>query len=258
MNSTSWQSPAAYLYVLRLDGPSLAWEYLRRNTEYRAEWAQRHRTHSDPAARWDLEVFEDPNLDARLARPVWRLDYGQRVRMQAADAVGEPGGLHRFSLWDLPGAKRMVHDGRHILLTGYAGDDAVHLALGQDLEDGAPFDFVIGPATDIKKTWRSLDKQRQFATAQRMAVSAVSGRPGRLALLHKRALQAFDGSVAGASQRDIARHLFGDESVARKWNPDSDMRAQVRHLLRRARDLVDGEFRDLIAKPSLKREMNAS
>lgn len=29
---------AAYLYVLRLDPPDLAWEYLRRRIDYRRQW----------------------------------------------------------------------------------------------------------------------------------------------------------------------------------------------------------------------------
>lgn len=32
---------AAYLYILSLDGPGVAWEYLRRNIGYAADW-QRH------------------------------------------------------------------------------------------------------------------------------------------------------------------------------------------------------------------------
>lgn len=32
---------AAYLYVLSLDGPARAWEYLRRNDRYRDAWQQR-------------------------------------------------------------------------------------------------------------------------------------------------------------------------------------------------------------------------
>lgn len=36
--STAWRAQAAYLYVLDLDGPALAWEYLRRNAVYQAAW----------------------------------------------------------------------------------------------------------------------------------------------------------------------------------------------------------------------------
>ncbi|MFV3093976.1 transcriptional regulator domain-containing protein, partial [Pseudomonas sp. GW6] len=30
-----WYPTAAYLYTLHLDGPALAWEYLRRHPDYR-------------------------------------------------------------------------------------------------------------------------------------------------------------------------------------------------------------------------------
>jgi hypothetical protein len=44
-----WHPSAAYLYVLHLDGPALAWEYLRRNLEYQHVW-QRHRHRSQHEA----------------------------------------------------------------------------------------------------------------------------------------------------------------------------------------------------------------
>ncbi|NPC57796.1 DUF2285 domain-containing protein [Caenimonas soli] len=247
----SWQALAGYLYVLRLDGPSLAWEYLRRNKEYRTDWNQRSRENCDPVSRWHLEVFEDPNLDARLARPVWRLARHQRIRLQAAHPM--PDELEvapRFSLWDIPGAKRLVHDGRHTLFTGSADGEALHLALGQDIRDGAPFDFVISPGAQMDEASRAVERHRRLAAGKRTPVPAVSGRPGRLALLHKRALQAFDGGAAGTSQREIARHVYGAEPVVQNWNPDSELRARVRHLLRRARAFVDGGYRDLISKSS--------
>ena len=38
--NTSWTAGAAYLYILHLDPPALAWEYLRRNPAYREQWPQ--------------------------------------------------------------------------------------------------------------------------------------------------------------------------------------------------------------------------
>jgi hypothetical protein len=139
-----------------------------------------------------------------------------------------------------------------MLLTGFADNEVLHLTLAQGIRDGTPFDFVIGPGAQMQVAWRSVERHQRFTAGERAPVSTVSGRPGRLALLHKRALRAFDGGAVGASQREIARHLFGDESVAQNWNPDSELRAQVRHLLRRARAFVDGGYRDLIAKSALK------
>ena len=50
-----WAAPAAYLYALDLDGPALAWEYLRRHPGYRAAWlgAPRKRRAAS-APRWGL------------------------------------------------------------------------------------------------------------------------------------------------------------------------------------------------------------
>ena len=38
-----WYPTAAYLYTLHLDGPALAWEYLRRHPDYRRDWLRRRR-----------------------------------------------------------------------------------------------------------------------------------------------------------------------------------------------------------------------
>ena len=59
--SAPWRATAAYLYTLDLDGPALAWEYLRRHPAYRADWsamprAQRH----SGAARWGLRFRRRP------------------------------------------------------------------------------------------------------------------------------------------------------------------------------------------------------
>ncbi|WP_241166424.1 transcriptional regulator domain-containing protein, partial [Serratia marcescens] len=42
-SSQHWYPTAAYLYTLHLDGPALAWEYLRRNPSYRRDWLRRRR-----------------------------------------------------------------------------------------------------------------------------------------------------------------------------------------------------------------------
>lgn len=36
--SAPWRAAAAYLYTLDLDGPALAWEYLRRHAGYQGDW----------------------------------------------------------------------------------------------------------------------------------------------------------------------------------------------------------------------------
>ena len=68
-----WYPTAAYLYVLHLDDLGTAWEYLRRNPDYRLDWLRHHRRPPKPqqAHRWGLRLLEDPALDARDAHPAW-------------------------------------------------------------------------------------------------------------------------------------------------------------------------------------------
>jgi hypothetical protein len=47
-----WGVSAAYLYTLQLDGPALAWEYLRRHPQYRHDWTRRRTTSFE---RWGLQ-----------------------------------------------------------------------------------------------------------------------------------------------------------------------------------------------------------
>jgi len=65
-----WYPTAAYLYVLHLDAPALAWEYLRRNPDYRRDWLRRQRR-PGAARQWGLRFLENPEQDARDAQPTW-------------------------------------------------------------------------------------------------------------------------------------------------------------------------------------------
>lgn len=50
-SAAHWYPTAAYLYTLHLDGPALAWEYLRRHPDYRLDW-QRRRRWPQASHRW--------------------------------------------------------------------------------------------------------------------------------------------------------------------------------------------------------------
>lgn len=53
--SKDWHPTAAYLYLLGLDDVSLAWEYLRRNPQYRRDWARfKRRGRTRAAVPWGL------------------------------------------------------------------------------------------------------------------------------------------------------------------------------------------------------------
>ena len=81
------------------------------------------------------------------------------------------------------------------------------------------------------------------------AASAHRGRGAvvsRSAVVHMRALQALDAEAAGASERDLARLIFGSAEADATWNA-SPTRAKIRYLLRHGRALRDGGYRQLLA-----------
>lgn len=60
-------------------------------------------------------------------------------------------------------------------------------------------------------------------------------------------LRVHDARVDGATQREIGAVLFGEARVAEDWNDRSDsLRSRVRRLVREARTLALGGYRDLM------------
>ena len=245
-SSRAWCAVAAYLYVLHLDSLSLAWEYLRRNPLYLADC--RSHAHDDPSFtnRWGIVFPENPSCDAFTVQPVWYPDPDTLVRIWAdesdASLAAKP-----FSLWAIPGRKSLLHDGRRLLLTAVLGTRVLRLSIAGSVSNGRSFAFVIPSGPRAKVSWQEVQNYLAvLRTADPGTVYVRASPPGRLGSLHMRALQALDGRTAGASQRDIAAAIFGEARVREHWHADSQLRAQVRHLLRRGEALMRGEYRALI------------
>lgn len=69
-----WGVSAAYLYTLDLDGAALAWEYLRRNPQYRAEYGTAARRRSAWFRRWGLRCRRRPTPGCSRGTPTMALD----------------------------------------------------------------------------------------------------------------------------------------------------------------------------------------
>lgn len=255
-HAAPWQATAAYLYVLRLDAASLAWEYLRRNADYRDCWRQHRRCAPDDAARpWGLVQLEDPRLDARLAHPVWddqmpTLLYIRTV--DAGDVIQAGAGL---DLWQLSGLKDVVALGAGaaaLRVRTPAHGTTLHLRLGPGVLEGRPAQCLVPLDTRLHAQAALLAaRAAHFAPRRAGAVrpapcaSAHAARLNQANLRHLRALQALDGVLAGASQRRVAEVLYGRERVCRDWHADSALRGQLRHSLARAFTLMRGGYRGL-------------
>jgi len=227
-----WYPTAAYLYVLHLDAPALAWEYLRRNPDYRRDWLRRRRR-PDAAHQWGLRYLENPELDARAAHPAWFPDHDSVV--QLVPDTDPPPDATVFAFWHLPGHKRLIHDGKRVLMTADWPGNALRFALAPGLEDGMAFAYAVRAGT-VASSLRHL-ASNITAVAQAAPVAVTHPRPTAAALLELHTLQALDATLAGASLREVAEGLFGVDAV-QDWYADGGLRSKTRRLVQRGDTLA--------------------
>ena len=251
-----WYPTAAYLYVLHLDGPALAWEYLRRHPEYRLDWLRRGRR-PQPAHQaahlWGLRLLEDPELDARDAHPAWFPDHDGVLQLYP-DA-DPPMDAIVFAFWSLPGSKCLSHDGKRLMLVLRWPGYSLRLAIAPGLADGMAFAYAIRACAQLQGLNAMLQKLATAADATPAAAASV--RPSLSALQELHTLQALDAALTGASLREIADGLFGEDAAA-DWYSDGGLRSKVRRLVRRGNALMRGGYRGLAQLPALEKGRSAS
>jgi len=162
---SAWQNREAFQYTEQLDGPLLAWEYLRGNSHYCAAWDVWNLVGSETAERdWGLLRLIDPMVDARTANPIWQPDPPSTLRVVRASAAKE--GLKLYDL-QIERTPYMVRDDQGTYSTasmksnswrihvadGLAGDDRIAIAIPVDefarRRVAAADRFVIGSQREI-------------------------------------------------------------------------------------------------------------
>jgi hypothetical protein len=160
----------------------------------------------------------------------------------------DPGAHVTFSLWKIPGQKTLFHDGADLLLTACSNHETSRVSIDARLCEGSAFEFAVPASADLPEAWRAASHAFAPFASRHRPTRRSPHRPNRYALFHARSLQALDGEAAGASHREIARVIYGDSEVWQRWTTNSELRAQLRHLLRRGHELVDGGYRRLLVK----------
>lgn len=192
---------------------------------------------------------ERPELAAPEARIIWRaeLDPGAlRVVAVPADATS-PGRIHPDQLapWltlavDADGLEHAVlSDGwRHIRLDLEAGSlGSGPVVLHYHLQGLRSAETRVLPL----RRFLHLCRHHRFAASLFPADARVAR---GLALL-----RVHDALQTGASHREIADALFGEERVARDWSHRSDsLRSRIRRLAAEARGLAHGGYRSLMRR----------
>lgn len=235
-----WRDADAYAPLLDVDRSGFAWEWLRRDRAYREAVG-------GDAARWGLHAFEGPDRDAIAARPMWRSEVFPFVLKAAAGADGSAD--DRFALERLARFATLV--------TGEAGAEHWLLSDGRrgiriDVVEGtlragpvllryrlAGLAGVQAPLLVLHQLlvlWRTGDFSRALHPGERRAARWILF------------LRAGDAMAAGAGQREIASRLLGREAAQRRWRVEaSSVRSRVQRLVREARRMAAGGYRELLA-----------
>ncbi|MFL4469024.1 DUF2285 domain-containing protein [Tateyamaria armeniaca] len=141
----------------------------------------------------------------------------------------------------LEGTIRYAHDGLHHLL-GVGGQRRLQV-LQSDPDDDA---FVAIVPLDQDGFARLEAVYSLLARLHGRKVPADKRLTRQKRLRAKRMLQAFDGRVVGASQREIAEVVFRLSRVSRdEWQSAPERFAVIR-LIRDAKRLVEGGYRSLL------------
>lgn len=254
-HAADWMQAAAYVPLLAADRSILAWEWLRRDPGYRSAALSADLPAAAPGEvprpeHWGLHAFEDPDRAAPDARPIWCAHVHPYVLPAVAHPVADPANTHPDSL-DLARLDSMatlvagVGGHEHLLIS-----DGLH-AIRLDLTEGtlsrgsvrlhyllAGFESAARPLLTLR---------RLIALRQAGGFSRSLHRPEARARRWLLTLRAWDALRTGADQREIASVLLSRSALEPRWRSDaSSVRSQAQRLVRAARVMAKGGYRELL------------
>jgi hypothetical protein len=237
--------PVSASWLSELSRIGWAWEFLRRNGDYRRQYLEQ----ADPSVLegWGLQYFEDPDLDSRHAQVFWRPDVCSAVlpvtaapltqTTKALDPSRLKCSTRIVSSPDGDSADVLFQQEGRFLQVAVTG--ARTIAGVQLLASVVPMpDYPAGRVLAL----------RRFANLVTSSTLQPNLYPAeRRAPRLTKVLQALDFWLAQRSYRDIGLRLFGETRVGLEWNdPRDHMRDQVRRAVYYGRSLMDGGYRQFL------------
>ena len=253
------------------DGPAWydpsdwAWEFMRRNPDYRADWrgsVPRHLPHITlddgtqllrlrrrfpRAERWGLYAFADPSFPARRVPAFWHPDALKRVVRVRAEPpkLHESTALLALSSFKVDRVAAIGVDNVPLVLMKGPGS---HVPV--EIRGLAALTLPFAPVFEIDGLLDLSAQTELLKRLHRFAEQAPTG-ASRLAFaiderLHH-ALIALDESLAGKTYRQIAITIFGEKRVAEEWQgPSQFLKDRTRRLVAKGTELMLGGYRDLL------------
>lgn len=220
----------------RLSVPDLAWEFLRRNADYHAEFVRTSRRPALVDPRWGLRFSADPAVAAPEAEVLWRPEAAPGLVVpfeQNADVASS-----ELRSWRPSGTSRRAEDGLY-----FRTADGLQLQYRGNAKPGEPLLVVMVFDQDFGLRVRAVERlNRAVAGLQPPPSQVTAAQRERLA----KSLVALDGDLAGDSYRAIATSIFGADRVELELWRTSSMRAATIRLVQAGRRLMRGGYLKLL------------
>lgn len=253
----------SYNYLWRMSRDRWAWEYLRRNEDFKQDAALhssddvsemeapcrnaqirllRTRVPQKLAARWGLVFMPDPSLNGIDADAVWlKTAFPDQVEVNCTPrADGET-----CDIWDrtIPHCQ-ITHitdrAQREFLLLRGNGCVAQVRCTGQTLLGLEPVRMKL-QISDMEGYEQKLKTQKEGMRIFGSDPDAETPMWTKTSQILRDGLIALDCLELGMTQRDIAIVLYGETVVADQWKTTS-MKSSLRYVINKAKALRDGGY----------------
>ncbi|MGH1421599.1 MAG: transcriptional regulator domain-containing protein [Hyphomonas sp.] len=253
-----------YDYLSALSPDRWAWEYLRRNADFRRDAALiaednvsertvprfpsvrilRPRVSQSLAERWGLVFMPDPEKCGLEADAVWS-HYVFPGQVEVNCTPRKPD--QTCDIWQrVNGNCTLTHvtdlSAREYLLA--RGTDCVIQirCTGMSLLSIEPVRMKL-QISDMAAIEKKLMAQKALANLAHSKPDVDDARWTKTSYILRNGLIVLDCQGLGMKQREIAALIYGEEAVAADWGDDSSaLRSQLRYVIRKAEGLRDGGY----------------
>jgi hypothetical protein len=239
---TSKSKCDGYGWMLELSAEGWAWEFLRRNADYKRDFATfagaDQKSSAAAALRWGLLKFSDPEIDARTAIVFWSPAHNHSVLPLVTAGKGNSGlGNVKCKISMLQTADDPQ---RHVLFS--CGGRFLQLAISGSGEFGNVRYLVDAfPEHNSTRKLTALRRLGDLIHYKRLRAELYSRQRRGPRLLHL--IEILDSYVKDPSHRSIARCLFGEERVDKEWE---NLRDHVRRAIAAGRKMTQSGYLGLL------------
>jgi hypothetical protein len=204
-----WCDTGTYDWLLKAGRAIFAWEWLRRSPAYRAAYA----ADAEPTA-FGLVQLVDPSRDARTVRPIWTTEVYRSV-LRAEILTGSVDRIDISRLGSLATIVPSATGGAHLLISDGLHAIRVDVTGGSSLNAPVALRFAVDGVLTARPILTALQQLIGVLDTGRFAAS-LWPREAKAARWISW-LRVFDALTMGASHRDIAGVLYGEDAAGSRW-----------------------------------------